>query len=58
MIEPNNPALDQVLSFLSNDIATHPERIQALDQTWVNRLQTMVGNVQFDLDAPLPDDEV
>ena len=57
-IEPDDPALNQFLSFLSNDIATHPERIQALDETWFNRLQTLVGNVQFDLDAPLPDDEV
>ena len=56
--ETDDPALDQFLSFLSNDIATHPERIQALDGAWVNRLQTLVGAVQFDLDAPLPDDEV
>jgi antitoxin PrlF len=56
--ETDDPALDQFLSFLSNDIATHPERIQALNGAWVNRLQTLVGNVKFDLDSPLPDDEV
>ena len=56
--EPDDPALDQFLSFLSNDIATHPERIQALDGAWVNRLHTLVGNVHFDLDAPLPEDKV
>jgi antitoxin PrlF len=56
--ETDDPALDQFLSFLSNDIATHPERIQALDGTWVNRLQTLVGTVKLDLDASRPDDEV
>ncbi len=56
--EPDDPALEQFLSFLSNDIATHPERIQVLDGAWVNRLHPLVGSVQFDLDAPLPDDEV
>jgi antitoxin PrlF len=56
--EPDDPALDKFLSFLSNDLTTHPERIQALDSAWVNRLHSLVGTVQFDLDSPLQDDEV
>ena len=56
--EPDDPALEHFLSFLSNDIAKHPERIQVLDEAWVNRLHTLVGNVQFDLDSPLSEDEV
>lgn len=53
----DDPALGNFLHFLSQDLAAHPERLQALDSAWVERLQSLVGSVQFDLDAPLPDDE-
>ena len=56
--ELDDPVLEQFLIFLSNDIAKHLERIQVLDEAWVNRLHTLVGNVQFDLDSPLSEDEV
>ena len=55
--ESDDPILGHFLNFLSNDLATHPERLQVLDGAWVKRLQSLVGDVQFDLDAPLPDDE-
>jgi len=50
--------ISHFLSFLSNAIVTHPERIQVLDESWVKDLQFLVGGVQFDLDAALPEDEV
>jgi len=53
----DDPALGHFLHFLSQDLAVHPERLQVLDSAWVERLQSLVGKVQFDLDAPLPDDE-
>ena len=55
--ESDDPVLRHFLNFLSNDLATHPERLQALDGAWVKRSQSLVGDVQIDLDAPLPDDE-
>ena len=46
------------LEFLSNDIVNHPERLQSVDGAFVQRLQTLVGNIDVDLDAALlPDDE-
>ncbi|WP_369405933.1 type II toxin-antitoxin system PrlF family antitoxin [Polynucleobacter brandtiae] len=53
----DDPVLGHFLHFLSHDLTTHPERLQALDSAWVERLQLLVGKVQFDLEAPLPDDE-
>jgi antitoxin PrlF len=58
LTEPQDPVLSNFLNFLSNDMVTHPERIQVLDESWVKHLQSLVGGVQFDLDAPLPEDKV
>jgi len=55
--ESDDPVLGHFLEFLSQDISAHPEHLQALDGAWVKRLQSLVGDVQFHLDAPLPDDE-
>ena len=51
--EVDDPVLGQFLGFLADDIATRPERLQAMDAGFVQRLQTLVGAVVFDLEAPL-----
>ena len=54
----SDPALDAFLGFLQADVAAHPERLRAFDGTLLERMQTLVGDVEVDLDAPLsPDDE-
>jgi len=57
-ITVSESVISHFLSFLSNDMVTHPEHIQVLDESWVKHLQSLVGGVPFDLDAPLPEDEV
>ena len=49
----DDPVLGQFLSFLSSDIASHPERLQAVDASFVQRLKSLTGGVSVDLDAPL-----
>ncbi|TVO67714.1 type II toxin-antitoxin system PrlF family antitoxin [Sedimenticola selenatireducens] len=51
-----DPVLEQFLGFLARDIAEHPQHVHALSTELVKRVQTLVGNVEIDLDAPLPDD--
>src|SRR3989304_5921979 len=51
--EEADPALDAFLGFLASDIANHPERLQAVDASLVQRIQMLVGGVMVDLDAPL-----
>lgn len=53
----NDPVLGQFLSFLARDVASHPERLQAVDAGFVARLLTLVGGVDVDLDAALPEDD-
>ncbi len=40
--DSDDPALDHFLNFLSRDLTTHPERLQALNGAWVHNLQSLV----------------
>lgn len=54
MREEEDPVLGQFLGFLAQDMAKHPENLQAVDATLVQRIQTLVGDAEeIDLDAPL-----
>jgi antitoxin PrlF len=55
--EEDDPALAGFLAFLAKDIASHPERLKALDSTLAERLQSLVGDVVLDFDAPLSADD-
>jgi antitoxin PrlF len=55
--EVDDPVLGQFLDFLARDIATHPERLQAVDAGLVQRLHSLVGDVEIDLDAALSADD-
>ena len=50
--ETDDPVLGQFLGFLSRDIASHPERLQALDTNFMQRLQSLTTGIEVDLDAP------
>jgi antitoxin PrlF len=54
--ETDDPVLGQFLGFLSRDMAEHPERLQALDASFVQRLQSLTTGIEVDLDAPLSAD--
>ena len=53
----DDPALAPFLSLLEQDIAETPERLQPITNHLVHRMQTLVGNLEVDLDAPLPDED-
>lgn len=57
VLEADDPVLSQFLNFLSIDMASHPERLQALDTRFVQRLQSLTRGVEIDLDAPLSTDD-
>lgn len=56
-IEGDDPVLGQFLGFLARDIASHPERLQAIDTGLVQRIQSLVGGVKVDLDEALSADD-
>lgn len=55
--EDNDPVLSQFLSFLARDIASHPERMQAVDAGFVQRLKSLASGIEVDLDATLSADD-
>ena len=55
--EGDDPALTSFLGFLARDIADHPERLQAMDAGFAQRIQALVSGVQVDPDAPLSVDD-
>ena len=55
--EGHDPVLGQFLNFLAHDIASHPERLRAVNIGLVNRIQSLVGDIEVDLDATLSEDD-
>ncbi len=53
----DDAVLAQFLMFLARDIASHPERLLAVDAALAQRLQSLVGDVEVDLDATLSADD-
>lgn len=54
--DKDDPVLGQFLVFLARDIASHPERLQAVDVGLAQRLQALVGGIEVDLDTELSAD--
>lgn len=55
--EEDDPLLGQFLGFLAGDMARHPERLQAIDSGFVQRLQALTDGIEVDLDAALSADD-
>ncbi len=55
--EGDDPVLGQFLGFLARDIASHPERLQAINTSLVQRIQSLVGGIEVDLNAALSADD-
>lgn len=50
----DDPAVGAFLNFLANDMAQNPERLQAIDPGLALHLQSLVAQVDVDLNAALP----
>jgi antitoxin PrlF len=55
--EGHDPVLGQFLDFIARDIASHPERLQAIDTDLVQRIRSLTQGVEVDLDAALSADD-
>lgn len=55
--DSDDPALAPFLGFLARDLSEHPERLKAIDADLARRIQSLVGGVEADLEAPLPADD-
>ena len=53
----DDPVLGEFLDFLARDIASHPQRLKTIDASLVQRLQSLTGGIEIDLEAPLSADD-
>lgn len=55
--DDEDPVLNQFLAFLAQDIADNPSQMSTVGSDLANRIQTLVADVDVDLDAPLSDED-
>ena len=55
--EEDDPVLGRFLGLLSRDIANHPKRLQTVDASFVQRIHSLVGGLEVDLDGALSADD-
>ncbi|MDJ0795771.1 MAG: type II toxin-antitoxin system PrlF family antitoxin [Calothrix sp. MO_167.B12] len=53
----SDPVLGKFLSFLAEDMSDNPQHIQAISPDLLNRVQSLVADVEIDIDAPLADED-
>ena len=53
----SDPILGKFLSFIAHDIVKNPQHLQAISSGLVNHVQSLVSEVEIDLDAPLLDED-
>jgi len=53
----SDPIIGQFLNFLAQDIEKNPQHIQALSPDLVNHVQSLMADVEIDLDATLADED-
>lgn len=53
----SDPILGRFLNFLARDIEKNPQHIQAISSDLVGRVQSLVFDVDLDLDSPLLDED-
>lgn len=51
--EVDDPMLSQLLGFMAADIANNPDRMQPVNSALLARIESLVGQAEVDLDAPL-----
>ena len=55
--EPSNAELCQFLDLLEQDIKKNPKNIKAISGNLVDRVNSLVGDVDFDIALPLSDED-
>lgn len=56
-LEHYDPVIKQFLSFLDKDFHHHPDHLIPLTEGRMARLSELTKDVQYDINAPLPEDD-
>ncbi|MEM7555063.1 MAG: type II toxin-antitoxin system PrlF family antitoxin [Cyanobacteria bacterium P01_A01_bin.84] len=55
--QKEDPVIGKFLGFLAQDMSKNPQHIQAISSDLLERTQSLVKDVEFDIDAPLSDED-
>jgi len=55
--DENDPILSQFLIFLANDIGQNPKNVSSISSDLVERISSLVSDVEIDLNSPLSDED-
>ncbi|CCD05139.1 HtrA suppressor protein SohA [Legionella pneumophila] len=55
--EEEDPVIAEFLNFIAKDIQNNPKNLTTINQDLVTRINSLVANVEVNLDEPLPEDE-
>jgi len=55
--EKEDPVMDAFLSFIAKDIKKNPQNVMVLNKKLCQRIQSLVSDVEFDLEQPLRDED-
>lgn len=55
--ENQDPVIDSFLNFLAEDMQAHPQQLSSISPSLLNRIESLVTHVKFDLDEELSDDQ-
>jgi antitoxin PrlF len=53
----SDPVLGEFLNFLARDMEKNPQHLQAISSDLISRVQSLISDVNLDLDAPLLDED-
>jgi antitoxin PrlF len=53
----DDPIIDNFLEFIVEDIRQNPQHLTSINQTFLNRIESLVGGVEFHLNELLLDEE-
>ena len=56
-VEQSDPILGKFLDFLTEDIEKNPQHLTTISPELVNRVQSLVADVEVNLDVPLLDED-
>ena len=57
VVDTEDPVVGAFLNLLAEDARENPANLKALTPELVTRIDDLVGGVELDLDAPLPDED-
>ncbi|CAN2039334.1 antitoxin PrlF [Candidatus Magnetomoraceae bacterium gMMP-15] len=52
-----DPVLANFLNFLANDMVKNPKNVKEINSDLRDRIQSLVSNVEIDLDSPLSEED-